>query len=63
MKVRRIEPAEAEAVPVSTGKKQNRFLHILRKHWMLLLMLAPSFLYVVVFSYIPMTGLVLAFKR
>ena len=63
MKVRRIEPAGAEVVPGSTGKKHNSFLRTLRKHWMLLLMLAPSLLYVIVFSYIPMTGLVLAFKR
>lgn len=34
-----------------------------RKHWMLLLMLAPALLYVIIFSYIPMTGIVLAFKN
>ncbi|MDO4292911.1 MAG: ABC transporter permease subunit [Eubacteriales bacterium] len=35
----------------------------LRKNWMLLLMLLPALLYVIVFSYIPMTGIVLAFKK
>lgn len=34
-----------------------------KKHWMLLLMLAPALLYVVIFSYVPMTGIVLAFKN
>ena len=38
------------------------FLKTARKHWMLLVMLAPALLYVIVFSYIPMTGIVLAFK-
>lgn len=36
---------------------------LIRKHWMLFLMLLPAILYVVVFSYIPMTGIVLAFKK
>lgn len=33
-----------------------------KKHWILLLMLAPALIYVIIFSYIPMTGIVLAFK-
>lgn len=36
---------------------------VLRKHWMLLLMLLPAVVYVIIFSYIPMTGIVLAFKK
>lgn len=51
---------------MSKGKDSKRyktpFLKTARKHWMLLLMLAPAILYVIVFSYIPMTGIVLAFK-
>ena len=39
------------------------FLKTARKYWMLLVMLAPALLYVIVFSYIPMTGIVLAFKN
>ncbi|MEG2207142.1 MAG: ABC transporter permease subunit, partial [Clostridia bacterium] len=35
----------------------------LRKHWLLLVMLLPAIAYVVVFSYIPMTGIVMAFKN
>lgn len=39
------------------------FWKTVRKNWMLLLMLLPALVYVIVFSYIPMTGIVLAFKR
>ncbi len=35
----------------------------IKKHWMLLLMLLPAVIYVLIFSYIPMTGIVLAFKK
>jgi putative aldouronate transport system permease protein len=45
-------------------KKYNEpFFKTVKKHWMLLLMLAPAIIYVVVFSYVPMTGIVLAFKN
>ncbi len=39
------------------------FWKTVRKHWMLLAMLAPAVLYVIIFSYIPMSGIVLAFKK
>ena len=39
------------------------FLKTVKRHWILLLMLLPAVLYVVIFSYIPMTGVVLAFKK
>ncbi len=39
------------------------FFKVVRRHWMLLLMLMPAIVYVIVFSYIPMTGVVLAFKK
>ncbi len=49
------------------GKESKKykvpFFKTVKKHWMLLAMLAPAVLYVLVFSYIPMTGIVLAFKR
>lgn len=47
---------------VSNYKKEP-FLKVVRKHWMLLLMLAPALIYVIIFSYVPMTGLVLAFEK
>lgn len=36
---------------------------LIKKHWMLFLMLLPAVIYVVIFSYVPMTGIVLAFKN
>ena len=39
------------------------FAQVIRQHWMLLLMLLPAVVYVVIFNYIPMTGIVLAFKN
>lgn len=44
-------------------KKKRGFLFNLKKHWLLFVMLIPAVAYVLVFSYAPMTGLVLAFKR
>ena len=38
------------------------FFKTAKKHWILLIMLVPALLYVIIFSYIPMTGVVLAFK-
>lgn len=36
---------------------------VFRKHWLLLLMLLPAVLYVLLFCYVPMSGLVLAFEK
>jgi len=36
---------------------------VLRKHWLLLLMLLPAVIYVIIFCYVPMSGLVLAFEK
>lgn len=47
----------------ATGYKKTPFLKTVKRHWMLLLMLAPAVIYVLIFSYIPMTGIVLAFKN
>ncbi len=44
-------------------KTKMPFKKVIRKHWMLLLMLLPAVVYVIIFSYVPMTGLVMAFKR
>lgn len=44
-------------------KRKHGFLYNLKKHWLLFLMLVPAVAYVLVFSYAPMTGLILAFKR
>lgn len=39
------------------------FKKVVKKHGMLLLMLLPAVIYVVIFSYVPMTGIILAFKK
>ena len=36
---------------------------VFRKHWLLLLMLLPAVAYVLLFCYVPMSGLVLAFEK
>ena len=36
---------------------------VFRKHWLLLLMLLPAVVYVLIFCYVPMSGLVLAFEK
>lgn len=62
------------SVPIgkaSSGKgltKQERwhkslFYHVFVKHWTLTLMAAPAVLFVFLFSYLPMGGIVLAFKN
>ncbi len=53
-----------KAKSVENGKiAKPPFWKTVKRHWMLLAMLAPAVLYVVVFSYIPMSGIILAFKR
>ncbi len=49
----------------NTKKIQTKlpFWKVVRRHWLLLLMLLPSLIYVIIFSYVPMTGIVLAFKQ
>ncbi|BCJ96080.1 sugar ABC transporter permease [Anaerocolumna cellulosilytica] len=44
-------------------KKQNGFCYKLVKYRVFLLMLLPALLYTLVFSYIPMGGVILAFKK
>lgn len=44
-------------------KRQMSFTKTLKRHWMLLLMLLPAVIYVVIFSYIPMTGIIMAFEK
>ena len=39
------------------------FLDTVRKNWLLLVMLLPAVLYVVVFNYLPMSGIFLSFKQ
>ena len=40
-----------------------RLLKNIRKHWILYLMVTPVVLYYIIFSYVPMYGVLLAFKE
>jgi putative aldouronate transport system permease protein len=42
--------------------KKNSFLKYLKTHWQLYVLLAPALIYIIVFKYVPMYGLQLAFK-
>src|SRR5688572_19135399 len=42
--------------------RSNRFRKVLARYWMLYLMLIPGVIYYIVFRYIPMVGLVMAFQ-
>ena len=48
---------------LTTMKIKQPFTRTLKRHWLLLVMLLPAILYTVLFSYAPMTGVVLAFKN
>ena len=43
-------------------KQESSFARALRKNKVLLMMLIPAFMYFFIFSYLPMTGAVVAFK-
>ena len=48
-----------------TAKKESfgaRLLKNMRKNWILYLMITPVLLYYIIFSYVPMYGVLLAFK-
>ena len=48
---------------ISGGKYELKKLQIhLRKYWQLYLLLLPAFVYVLIFSYGPMYGIIIAFK-
>lgn len=55
-------PLSAEQTARQTAPLHRRSLHILRKNSSLLLMFLPGGLLLLVFAYLPMVGLVLAFK-
>ena len=50
------------AVP-ALSKKKKGFWHELKKNKLLFLMILPAVLYVLVFNYLPMPGIVIAFKK
>ena len=60
-----VEREAPQAAEVKWQKPSN-FKRFLKRAWdckILLAMLLPALTYVIIFSYIPMTGIVLAFKK
>ena len=55
--------ATIPSTPVTKMKKKKGFLHELRTHWPLFLMLAPGAIVLIINNYIPMFGIIIAFKR
>lgn len=53
------------ALPVKSGNavKREAFFHELKKNRVLFIMLVPAVVFVIIFSYIPLSGLVIAFKK
>ena len=49
------------AIPMG-GRKRSGILYFFKKYWMLNLILLPGLIYFVIFKYIPMYGIVIAFK-
>ena len=54
---------EKAAVANGDLRGKGRFFATAKKHWILLLMLLPATLYTILFSYVPMTGIVMAFQN
>ena len=44
------------------GKRNGKFLRHLKRTWVLYLFIVPMVIYVILFSYVPMYGIQLAFK-
>ena len=59
----RIDTRITTTTKSKAGKSAPRLLHEVRKHRVMFLMLAPTLMHVVLFSYLPMVGIYLAFTR
>lgn len=55
---------EAACVPAVQGRRGLKAVqHELRKNWMLFLMIMPVIAFIIIFNYLPMAGIVVAFKK
>ena len=52
-----------ESIITSHKKKRNGLLKELKKNWILFLMISPAILFVLLFNYVPFSGIVIAFKN
>ena len=52
------------SAPISLrGRKGKGFVQEIRKHWMLYLFTLPALIYLLIFKYLPMVGIVIAFEK
>lgn len=49
-------------ITVRNGPGKNTMLRQVRKHWQLYLLVLPAFLYIIIFAYKPMSGILIAFQ-
>lgn len=56
-------PAGPPANPQNRLKQKHGFLFEIKTRWMLYLMTVPGILFFIIFSYVPMAGLVMAFQN
>ena len=56
-------PKTKNAPAAPLARKKHGFLFEMRRNWMLYLMTVPGLLFFLVFHYIPMGGLVMAFQN
>ncbi len=47
----------------NSNKSKLPLRKTLKRHWLLLVMLLPAVIYVIIFSYIPMSGIIMAFEK
>lgn len=53
---------EKNTVPVTAVSSKEGLMYNLRKHWLLYVMFLPALLSAIFFGYVPLTGIVIAFK-
>ena len=57
------EQIAVNAIKPPQALKKKGFVYEVKKNWMLLLMLTPATLFFIIFNYIPMTGVIMAFNN
>jgi putative aldouronate transport system permease protein len=57
-----VQTTSVNKLPILTAAKSNSFIRYFRRNLWLYIFLIPGFLYLLIFKYVPMGGLVIAFK-
>ena len=63
LKTKRKEPAAQRQIMPGNRTVSQRIAYEIRKNWVMWLMILPVIVYVCIFSYAPMPGIILAFKK